>query len=439
MTRRVVPRLPLHVRSAAIAGLLLAPLAPVAAGAQAATPRVRKDAAAPASAPLADAAARAAVTAAVRRVMDRAIADSAFPGGFAIVGDASGATVAYGAGRLDRAAGAPAPTATTIWDMASLTKVVATTSAMLQLVADGRVQLDAPVQRYLPEWMGPNKERVTIRHLLGHASGLPSWRPLYKEATNAQEAMALVLQTQLDTLPAQRYVYSDLNAILLGEIVRRVTGKTLDVYLAERVFGPLGMRDTRFRPPASELARIAPTEFDPWRQRKVHGEVHDENAFMLGGVSGHAGLFSTAADLSRLARAYLNGGTLDGARVFDAATIAQFTRVQDTTISRRALGWETPTGGNSAGHYLSRRAFGHTGFTGTSFWVDPERGVYVILLTNRVNPTRQNTRIGGVRVALANEALRALGAPPTFPTPASTPAAATSAPASRPAATPTAP
>jgi CubicO group peptidase (beta-lactamase class C family) len=311
---------------------------------------------------------------------------------------------------------------------------------MLQLVGEGRVQLDAPVQRYLPDWTGPNKERVTIRHLLSHASGLPSWRPLYKEATNAQEAMALVLQTQLDTLPAQRYVYSDLNAILLGEIVRRVTGRTLDVYLAERVYGPLGMRDTRFRPPASELARIAPTEFDPWRQRKVHGEVHDENAFMLGGVSGHAGLFSTAADLSRLARAYLNGGTLDGTRVFDAATIAQFTRVQDSTISRRALGWETPTGGNSAGHYLSRRAFGHTGFTGTSLWIDPERGVYVLLLTNRVNPTRQNTRIGGVRVALADEALRALGASPSFPTSAPVPAAATPASAApRPAALPTRP
>ncbi|MGZ8414711.1 MAG: serine hydrolase domain-containing protein [Gemmatirosa sp.] len=427
------------VRRAAALGLLAAAAWPAIGGAQTAVPRVRKDAPATIGA-LADATTRAAVTAAVRRVMDRAIADSAFPGGFAIVGDATGATVAYGAGQLDRAAGAPAPTATTLWDMASLTKVVATTSAMLQLVADGRVGLDAPVQRYLPDWTGANKERVTIRHLLSHASGLPSWRPLYKEATNAQEAMALVLQTQLDTLPAQRYVYSDLNAILLGEIVRRLTGKTLDVYLAERVYGPLGMRDTRFRPPASELARIAPTEFDPWRQRKVHGEVHDENAFMLGGVSGHAGLFSTAADLARLARAYLNGGTLDGARVFAPATIGQFTRAQDTTISRRALGWETPTGGNSAGHYLSRRAFGHTGFTGTSLWIDPERGVYVVLLTNRVNPTRQNTRIGGVRVALANEAMRALGASPVFPTPASPPAAATPAvPAPRPAATPTAP
>ena len=262
-----------------------------------------------------------------------------------------------------------------------------------------------------------------MRHLLTHSSGMPAWRPLYKEATSPESALALVKATQLDTLPGVRYVYSDLNAILLGEIVHRLSGQTLDVYLARHVFGPLGMRDTRYNPPKSELARIAPTEFDPWRQRKVRGEVHDENAFALGGVSGHAGLFSTADDLSRLARAYLNGGALDGARVFDAATIARFTLVQDSTISRRALGWETPTGGNSAGHYLSRAAFGHTGFTGTSLWIDPARGVYVVLLTNRVNPTRQNTRIGGVRVALADAAMRALGAAPVFPIAAPTPAA----------------
>jgi CubicO group peptidase (beta-lactamase class C family) len=199
-----------------------------------------------------------------------------------------------------------------------------------------------------------------------------------------------------------------------------VSGRPLDEFARERVFAPLGMADTRFRPPASELARTAPTEFDPWRQRQIRGEVHDENAFALGGVAGHAGLFSTAADLARLARAYLNGGELDGRRVFDPRTVAEFTRVQDTTVSRRALGWETPTGGNSAGHYLSRRAFGHTGFTGTSLWMDPEHGVYVGLLTNRVNPTRMNTKIGRVRVALADAVLQAIGSSPTFPLPSPT-------------------
>jgi CubicO group peptidase (beta-lactamase class C family) len=276
------------------------------------------------------------------------------------------------------------------------------TSAMAHLVGAGRVELDAPVQRYLPEWTGRNKERVTVRHLLTHSSGLPSWRPLYKEATTPEAALALVFATQLDTLPGARMVYSDLGAILAAQIVERVSGQKLDAFLAQHVFGPLGMRDTRYRPAAADRERIAPTEFDPWRQRHLRGEVHDENAFALGGVSGHAGLFSTGHDVARFARMYLNGGTLDGVRVLDAATVARFTTVQDTTLSRRAIGWETPTGANSAGRRMSARAFGHTGFTGTSMWMDPERDLFVVLLTNRVNPTRENSRIGRVRVALAD-------------------------------------
>jgi CubicO group peptidase (beta-lactamase class C family) len=351
-------------------------------------------------------AARAAVLDSVRRVLDRAVADSAFPGAYAAVGTRGGVVAEYGAGRIDWAADA---------------------SAVLQLVAAGRVALDAPVQRYLPEWAGPATARVTVRHLLSHTSGLPAWRPLYKEATSPASALALVLATAPDTAPGVRYVYSDLNFILLGTLVARVAGRPLDAYLAERVFAPLGMTDTRYRPPAAERARTAPTEYDPWRQRLVRGEVHDENAYALGGVSGHAGIFSTGADLARLARAYLNGGraaaarasadSAAGPRVFDARAVALFTRAQDTTVSRRALGWETPTGGNSAGHYLSPRAFGHTGFTGTSLWVDPERGVFVLLLTNRVNPTRMNTKIGRVRVALADAVMQAAGAEHTFPGP----------------------
>jgi len=178
------------------------------------------------------------------------------------------------------------------------------------------------------------------------------------------------------------------------------------------VFGPAGMQETRFLPPASWRARTAPTEQDPWRQRKLRGEVHDENGARLGGVAGHAGLFSTAHDLARFARLYLNGGTLDGVRVFEAATVASFTRVQDTTVSRRALGWETPTGRNSAGQHLSAVAFGHTGFTGTSLWMDPSRNLFVLLLTNRVNPTRQNLRIGAVRAGLADAVSAVLAGAP---------------------------
>src|SRR6185503_10036105 len=272
----------------------------------------------------------------------------------------------------------------------------------------GTVDLDAPVQRYVKEFQGPNKDRVSVRHLLTHTSGLPAWRPLYKETTSPEAARALAIATALDTLPGVRMVYSDLGAIILGQIVERVSGEKLDDYLARHVFGPLGMTSTRYRPGADVLPRVAPTEYDPWRQRQIRGEVHDENAFALGGVSGHAGLFSTAHDVARFCRMYLNGGTLDGARIVSGATIRRFTAVQDSMFSNRALGWETPNGTNSAGHLVTRPAFGHTGFTGTSIWVDPSRDLFVILLTNRVNPTRQNLRIGAVRTALADVVVRVL-------------------------------
>ena len=350
----------------------------------------------------------------VVRVLDRALADSAFPGAVAVVGRREGEVTSYAVGRIDWPAQSPPPDERTLWDLASLTKVVGMTTAMMQLVEQDRVELDAPVVRYIPEFAGPGKERVTIRHLLTHSSGLPSWRPLYKEATAADTAVSIVFATPLDTAPGARMVYSDLGAILLGKVVERVSGEALDAYLSRHVFGPLGMTSTMYRPDASLRTRIAPTEFDPWRQRKIHGEVHDENAFMLGGVSGHAGLFSTAGDLTRFARMMLNGGTLDGIRVLRGATIAQFTAVQDPSLSHRALGWETPSGRNSAGTRMSARAFGHTGFTGTSIWMDPEAGVFVILLSNRVNPSRQNTRIGLVRTALADAVMAAFGVAAPF-------------------------
>ncbi len=343
----------------------------------------------------------------VRAVLTRAIADSAFPGAYAAVGTADGVIVEYGVGRLD-VADDTRPSATTIWDLASLTKVIGTTSAMIQLVGSGRVALDSPVVRYLPAWTAPGAERITVRHLLSHSSGMPAWRALYKEAATPEEAERQLFATSPDTLPGIRYVYSDLGFILLGKLVERVSGERLAQYDSAHVFAPLAMTDTRYLPPATLLARIAPTEQDPWRQKKVRGEVHDENAVRLGGVSGHAGLFSTGQDLARFARMYLHRGTLDGVRVFDSATVTTFTRVQDSTISRRALGWETPTGGNSAGSRLSPVAFGHTGFTGTSLWMDPAQGVFVLLLTNRVNPTRENRKIGAVRTALADAAVAAL-------------------------------
>jgi len=197
-----------------------------------------------------------------------------------------------------------------------------------------------------------------------------------------------------------RMVYSDLGGILLGEIVRVVSGERLDRYFATHVAGPLKLHDSMFLPPPALVPRIAPTEVDPWRQRHLRGEVHDENASMLGGVSGHAGLFSSARDLVRIAQLYLGHGELGGVRIWRPETITLFTTVQDSTFSNRALGWETPTGTNSAGHLMTRPAFGHTGFTGTSIWIDPAHDLFIVMLTNRVNPTRANTKLTSVRQAL---------------------------------------
>lgn len=337
----------------------------------------------------------------LRTTLDRAVADSAFPGAFVIAGTHDRILAAYGAGHLDWAP-SPVPDDSTMWDMASLTKVIALTSSMMQLVEEHRVDLDAPVQRYLPNWTGPNKDKVRVRDLLTHSSGLPAWRPLYKEAQDATSALALAYATPLDTAPGIRMVYSDIGGILLGEIVRRVSGERIDQYFSRHIAVPLRLHDSMFLPPASLLPRIAPTEIDPWRQRHLRGEVHDENAAMLGGVSGHAGLFSSGRDLARIAQLYLNHGTLDGVQIWKPETVVEFTTVQDSVFSNRALGWETPTGKNSAGHLMTRPAFGHTGFTGTSIWIDPAHDVFVVLLTNRVNPTRANNKIAAVRQEVAD-------------------------------------
>ncbi len=340
-------------------------------------------------------------------VLTRAVADGAFPGAYAAVGTVNGLVAEFGVGRLD-ADDATKPNAETLWDLASLTKVIGTTSAMMQLVSQKKVELDAPVVRYLPEWKAAGADRITVRHLLTHSAGLPAWRPLYKEAISPEDATAKLFATAPDTVPGVRFLYSDLGFMLLGKLVERVSGEPLAQFDTVHVFRPLRMMDTRYLPKSSDRSRIAPTEIDPWRQRHIRGEVHDENAAIMGGVSGHAGLFSTGHDLARFARMYLGYGMVDGVRIVDSATVATFTRLQDSTVSRRALGWETPTGGNSAGHKLSPVAFGHTGFTGTSIWMDPKQGFFVLLLTNRVNPTRQNLKITGVRVGVADAVAEAM-------------------------------
>lgn len=331
-------------------------------------------------------------------ILGRAAADSAFPGAYAVVGNHAGILASDSVGHLDWGPSA-VPDVHSLWDLASLTKVVGMTTAMMQLTEQGKVELDAPLQRYIPEWKGPHKELVTIRHLITHTSGLPAFKAYDRQTHDADSIAKLMFATPLDTLPGVRMVYSDIGAYMLGRLVERVSGETLDQYVLNHVFRPLGMNETMYRPPAALKARIAPTEIDSVRGGKVWGVVHDERAYYLGGVSAHAGIFSSAYDLARFARMYLNRGVLDSARIVRPETLARFTTRQ---VADRALGWQKPDGNNSAGHLMSERAFGHTGFTGTSIWIDPDRDVFVILLSNRVNPTRANTKIGRVRVALAD-------------------------------------
>jgi len=354
----------------------------------------------------------------------RSQVDSAFPGAVVAVGRRNyvdrmlllAAVGHYGADD-------PRPVTTeTVYDLASLTKVIGLTTAAMMLVDSGKLDLDAPVQRYVPAFQGANKERVTVRHLLTHSSGLPAWRPLYAETNTRAEALALVDTTPLLRQPGDTFVYSDLGAMVLTQAVEAIAGERLDSLLANRVFGPLGMPSTRYLPPESWRSRIAPTEKDTvFRHRLMHGEVHDENAGRLGGVSGHAGLFSTAPDLARFAQWLLYDRLApDSAMLIctDACTptpwitpqvVRQFTRQQNMPAgSSRALGWDTPSENSSAGTKFGPNAFGHTGFTGTSIWVDPDRDIFIILLTNRVNPTRANTKILQVRrrvADLVNDAL----------------------------------
>ncbi len=292
----------------------------------------------------------------------------------------------------------------TIYDLASLSKVIGTTTGAMILYDEGRLDLDAPVSRYIPEFSGGDKDLVTVRHLLTHRSGLPAGRELWRMSSNAIDARRIVLSTPLVNKPGAVFVYSDLGADVLAWVVEAISGLSLDTYLAERVFKPLGMNDTFYNPPDSVRYRVAPTEVAPPRGYPLKGEVHDENAFALGGVAGHAGLFSTASDLAIFAQMMLNGGEYDDVRIFSDSTVALFTR---RSAGTRALGWDTADGDGGSGEYLTAAAFGHTGYTGTSIWIDPEREMFVVLLTNRVHAARARRPakvIADVRADLADAA-----------------------------------
>jgi CubicO group peptidase (beta-lactamase class C family) len=347
----------------------------------------------------------------VDSVLLAAVDSGATPGATLAVGRHGKLVRLRGYGWLDPADDRQASPAT-LYDLASLTKVIGTTTAIMLLDQDGRLDIDDGVVKHLPGWDrgDARKSTVTIRQLLMHESGLAAGRPWYRDRVGTEAYRQALYDEPLDAAPGARMVYSDLGAITLGLIVEAVTGQPLARTLEERVFAPLGMDDTGFLPDSGLLKRIAPTELDTlWRREHVRGIVHDENAHAIGGVAGHAGLFSTAFDIAVFADMMLRGGVVpacepsvgvgtpcartrpDSLRLLAPETVALYARRQREGSSR-GLGWDTPEGRSSAGDYFSAASFGHTGFTGTSIWIDPERDVYVVLFTNRVNPTRANQR-----------------------------------------------
>jgi beta-N-acetylhexosaminidase len=371
--------------------------------------------------------------------VEKAIADKAFPGATIAIGY-RGKVSYHSFGKLSYEAGAPATKIDTMYDLASLTKVVVTTTLVEKLVEGdfpSPLDLDAPIERYLPEWIdgppaeGPHKvtvkspqelhdwgterqvawrHKVTVRHLMTHTSGLPPFKEYWRTSKGKADTLKDIFAEPLEYEPGTKVVYSDLGIILMAEIIQRLTGKPLDVLANEYIFNPIGMKNTMYNPPKALWPEIAPTEIDnQMRHRLVQGEVHDENAYAIGGVSGHAGVFSTSPDLAAFCQMQLNGGVYAHNRILKRATIAEFTVPQPLAQSTRTLGWVVPTEGSSSGHYFSSHSYGHTGFTGTTIWIDPDRQLFVVLLTNRVNPTRDNHKIAEVRPAVHDAVMKAMG------------------------------
>ncbi len=343
-------------------------------------------------------------------IIQRAIHDSAFPGAQVLVGKDGAVVYQKAFGRFEYSPSSPPVTSSTLYDIASLTKIVATTSAVMRLYDEGLLHLDDRLVDYLPECANHGKEKITVRNLLLHNGGLPPFKRLYLTCTSPTQALDSIYQTELVYPTGDSTVYSDFDFILLGKIVEKIARTTLDRFVDSVFFRPMGMTRTMFRPPSWIMSETAPTEFDSsFRKQLVRGVVHDENAYILGGVAGHAGLFSTAQDLAVFLQMYLNGGWYNGISFLRPETIRMFTAKQSANSSR-ALGWDTKTVGgySSAGSLFSENSYGHTGFTGTSIWVDPVRNTFVVFLTNRVYPTRNNMKIAAVRPILHDAVIRAI-------------------------------
>lgn len=304
-------------------------------------------------------------------------------------------------------AGGRVDPSTTLFDVASLTKVIGTTPSVMALVDDGRIDLDAPASRYVSQFRGGGKGDVTVWNLMTHTSGLPAGADLYSEAGNPQKALGRVMKTDLVSEPGQVVRYSDFGMIVMAEAVRRRAGEGVDTFAARRVFVPLGMRNTMYDPPLLWWNRTVPGAIRSERPYTLRAVVHDGNAFRLGGVAGHAGLFSTAGDIAVYVQTLLNGGAYGDRRIWSPGTVRAFTTKQ-SRAGTRAIGWDTPAPRSSSGDYFSARSYGHTGFTGTSIWIDPERDLFVILLTNRTYDAGTQGQILDIRRAVADAAARAI-------------------------------
>jgi CubicO group peptidase (beta-lactamase class C family) len=346
-----------------------------------------------------------------RACVSKAVSEQAFPGGIVEVGRSEGVLWREAFGRFTYEPDSPSVAEDTVYDLASLTKVIATGTLFLRLVEAGRLRLDDRLALWLPDWVGVDRERVTLRHLLEHASGLTAWLPLFRDYRGRRDFEAAICRLPLETAPGTTAIYSDLGFMLAGFVIEDAGGSPLDDQfhaLARRFLAPGDV--LTFNPDRMFEPRVPPTEVDPWRGRLLKGEVHDENAWALDGVAGHAGLFGSVAAVGSFARGVLASldETADPARFAGSSGMREFTSRSRIEDSSRALAWDTMLPTSSCGTRMSPRAFGHTGFTGTSLWVDPDAGVYVVLLTNRVYPTRANEAIRTVRPALHEAVMAAL-------------------------------
>jgi len=342
-------------------------------------------------------------------IIVHAIKDSAFPGAVVLVSKVAEIIYEKGFGHFTYDESSPKVKTTTIYDLASLTKIIATTTAAMICIDRNLFKLDDPVYKYIPGFSENGKENILIKNLLLHNSGLPAWKKFYDKNLGTESIINNIYSIKPEYSAGTKTVYSDLGIIVLGKLIEKVAEKKLDEFCEDEIFLPLNMNKTFFNPPNSVNYKIPPTEIDDyWRNKLVQGEVHDETSSLLGGVAGHAGLFSTAKDLSKLCQMMLDEGKYNGTQFIKPETIKLFMK-RFSPESTRALGWDTKSvTRSSAGNKFSKTSFGHTGFTGTSIWIDPERKLFVVFLTNRVYPSRENKKIINVRPKLHNAVIEAI-------------------------------